>query len=466
MGLAGKARSQLKETARSLVAKAPRAAQLPPATWSLEDGPKGLALRGVPLADLAAEHGSPLHVVDVAKLQDNARRFQAVPAGRAAGAEVYASYKTSPIPGVLGVLHRAGIGAEVISHYELWLALRLGVAPERILFNGPVKSAASIRLAIDRGLGLIAANHPEELAEFARHAQAAGKRPRVAVRVSTSQGWTAQFGAPIASGAALRACQEALERPELELVGLHSHRGGMIRSQGELERFVDEVLAFTSTLADATKFVPQVLDLGGSLGTQTVAPLGDVDRRLNRTFFRELPVPQPEAALSIDGYLSMLLEKVESHFAQKGWPRPRVMLEPGRAMTGNAQLMLGRVHSIKDDGDRSYAILDAGINHAEAVRNEYHQLFPVVGHDRQPGRVYTVVGPICTPGDWLYQAVRLPELVPGELLAVMDAGAYFVPFATSFSFPQPAIVGVENGQATLWRRAETFEDQVALDVVG
>jgi diaminopimelate decarboxylase len=80
-----------------------------------------------------------------------------------------------------------------------------------------------------------------------------------------------------------------------------------------------------------------------------------------------------------------------------------------------------------------------------------------------PTRTYTIVGPICSPVDTLYRAVRLPQLCPGDSLAIMDAGAYFVPFATSFSFPQPAIVMVDDGRCRLIRRAERFEDLVMLD---
>lgn len=132
-------------------------------------------------------------------------------------------------------------------------------------------------------------------------------------------------------------------------------------------------------------------------------------------------------------------------------------------MTGDTQLLLARVHALKAGEDRTWAVLDAGINHAECVRNEYHQLFHVDRPDAEASRLYTVVGPICTPGDTLYHAKRLPELAVGDTLAIMDAGAYFVPFATSFSYPQPAIVALDGGKEQLLRRAETFDDLVTFD---
>ncbi|WP_233583268.1 pyridoxal-dependent decarboxylase [Corallococcus sp. CA053C] len=445
-------------------AMAPARASLPPETWSLESrAGQGLMLEGVSLSRLVQEYGSPLHVVHLAALNRNADAFQAVPPGAAGGCEVYYSYKTNPVPGVLSALHARGVGAEVISAYELWLALKLGVAPERIVYNGPVKSDASIRESITRGIGLLAANHVEELDVFARHAQELRKHPRVAVRVTTAQGWTSQFGTPITGGMALAAYRKALALGTLDVVGLHAHRGELIRTEAELEGFVGSVLDFADELHRELGLDLEVLDLGGSLCTPTVEHIEQKDWRLNLTFQRDLPAPDFAAALSIERYVAKVVSQVEAHYAKKGRARPRIFLEPGRAMTGNTQLLLGRVHALKDGGERTWAVLDMGINHAECVRNEYHQLFHVERPDAPSHRAYTVVGPICTPGDTLYHAVRLPELKVGDTLAIMDAGAYFVPFGTSFSFPQPAIVGVEGGRVRVLRRAETNEDLVTFD---
>jgi diaminopimelate decarboxylase len=120
------------------------------------------------------------------------------------------------------------------------------------------------------------------------------------------------------------------------------------------------------------------------------------------------------------------------------------------------------VETKRSDG-KTYAILDAGINLAESARNEYHQLFPVNRFGEPRTETYTVVGPICTPGDTLYPAIRLPELRVGDSVAIMDAGAYFVPFSTSFSFPRPAVVMIEDGNVRLLRRAERFEDLIEYD---
>jgi diaminopimelate decarboxylase len=208
----------------------------------------------------------------------------------------------------------------------------------------------------------------------------------------------------------------------------------------------------------------EILDFGGSLGSPSVRGLSDRELRLNRTFLRELAPPDPSSALHIDEYVTGLLARIDTHCQRRGQPAPRIFVEPGRSMTSDTQLLLAKVLSLKTERERTYAILDVGINLAESCRSEYHQVLPLTQRQRPETRVYALVGPICTPADCLRWAVRLPELQVGDTLAFMDAGAYFVPFATSFSFPQPALVMVDGDRVQPLRRAETFHDLVSYDL--
>lgn len=432
---------------------------LAPSQWRLSvHGQKGLCLDGLSLHELLSRWGSPLHVVDGERLADNAAAFSKSYDGLPA-CEVYYSYKTNPIAEVLRTLHGRGIGAEVISPYELWLAFQLGVPPERIIYNGPAKSDESLREAIGREILLLNFNHREEIARVSSIAEALGKRPTVGVRINTSGGWSGQFGVPVDGGHALAAFAEAKAHASLDVAALHAHRGILIRTLGDLHGFLDQVLAFADQLRDALGIELRMLDLGGSLAIPTVQPLGASERRLNRTLQRPLPPPDPGATLSIDHYAREVARRVHAHYAQAGRPTPRIFLEPGRALTGNTQMLLTRVVTTKDAADGvSFAVLDAGINLAESVQHEYHQLFAVNRYGAEPERVYALAGPICSPGDVIYPAQALPVLRPGDSLAIMDAGAYLVPFSTSFSFPQPAIALIEGGGARLIRRAERFDD--------
>lgn len=443
-----------------------RIAPLDPAHWGFEVTPHGhLRLEGRDLASLTERWGSPLHVVHAAALRRNARAFLEADDG-GPPCEVYYSYKTNPIGGVLRLLHDEGIGAEVISEYELWLAFRLGIDPSRIVYNGPVKSEASLKEAMRWRIRLINANHREEIARIGALARSLGERPVVGVRISSSAGWSGQFGAPIATGEALEALAEAVRHPYLDTRALHVHFGAPIRSEEQLTSLLEETLAFAENARRTLGFELELLDLGGSLAVPTVAPLGDAEKRMNRTFLADLAPPRPEETLSISAYVRTIRRIVRDHFARQNQKAPRILLEPGRAMTGNTQFLITTVQSIKADRNTApYAILDAGINLAQTVQSEYHQVFPVTKMRATDKQSFRLAGPICSPGDVLYWAVSLPTLEPGDQLLIADAGAYFVPFATSFSFPQPAIVLLDRGQDRLMRRAERFEDLVRLDEV-
>lgn len=445
---------------------APKRTDLPPSLWRLERGDAGvLALDDIPLPDLVERYGSPLHVVDAHKLDQNIADWLAVAPGAAHGCEIYYSYKTNPVPGVLQRMHRQGIGAEVISEYELWLALRLGVAPQHIVYNGPAKSHASLRVAIEQEIGLINFNHLEEIAPVAAIARTLGKRPRVGVRVVVPGGWSGQFGTPVAGGAALAAFREAIQHPELNVVALHAHGGYEISTTEQARRYVAQVLAFADELHARLGVNLEVIDLGGSLACATTRHFTPREVRQNQVWGSDLVPRAPESVLSIREYVALVQSLVEAHYRRAGRAVPRICLEPGRAMTANTQMLLCQVLSIKQADPLTYAVLDAGINVAEPVPNEYHQLFAVGAARSAHKEPYRLVGPICTPMDVLYHQWEMPTLAPGDALAIMDTGAYFVPFATSFSFGQPAIVMIDGGEHRVLRRAETFDDMVALDVI-
>jgi diaminopimelate decarboxylase len=181
------------------------------------------------------------------------------------------------------------------------------------------------------------------------------------------------------------------------------------------------------------------------------------------------PIPRlPESVLSIDGYVEHVVARVEAHFAARGRPAPRIVLEPGRALLGDAQMLLCRVMALRDPDETGlrWAVLDAGLHVAEPVGSEFHQLFPLAPRNGAPRRLYRLSGPSCMLSDQLYPAWRLPELSVGDGLAIMDSGAYFVPFSSCFSHPRPAVVALSSSHEEVLRRAEKFDDLIALDVAG
>jgi diaminopimelate decarboxylase len=455
------ARASVQQVARAIVLPS----GIPMSAWGLTRGSDGrLVLGGCALEELLARFGSPLHVVDVERLEANARRFTAHPTGASRPCDVFYSYKTNPVPGVLKLLHQRGVGAEATSPYELWLAMRLGVEPEHIIYNEPAKGEASMREVIGAGVGLTNLNAVQEIAPFAAMARQLKRRPRVGLRVCLPGATGGQFGERVDDGSALRAFAVALRHPELEVIAVHAHLNSEISGAGQLRTFLQRLFAFADTLYTHLKLEVQVLDLGGNLSCPTISHRGPLARRFALATGVDVSLEQFEA-LGIDAYVREISVEADAHFAKAGRRRPRIYVEPGRAMTASTQVLLSRVAQVRgeDASGITTAVLDAGINIAEALRNERHQIFALRERAERPRRLYRLTGPTCTLGDVMAPGCELGALEAGDALAFMDAGAYCVPFSTSFSFPRPAVVAAHAGQVHLLRRAETFEDIVSLD---
>lgn len=431
--------------------------------WGLERQDGELALRGVTLSSVVAAHGTPLHVVDEVRLVDNLKAFQTVPNGFAQGLEVFYSYKTNPVPWVLETLHRHGAGAEVISEYELWLAIQLKVPAHKIVYNGPAKSQASLETAIKMGIHSIHVNNLEEMDLIARLAKQIGRRARIGIRITSLSGWTGQFGFPVEDGSALQAFERALGLPHLEVVALHSHRGFLIRDASTLSAYLDFLLNFCQTLHSQLAWSPQILDVGGSLGVPTTRYLDAKEIKRSVRYLVPPKPPKPETSLGAAHYAEIVLKQVHAHFSAQGLAQPQIISEPGRALTGSAQMLIASVENIRKSDDFDFAVLDAGVSVASIVTSEYHALLPL-REGSQPSRCHRMVGPICHMGDTLFPAQYLSPLKVGDALAILDSGAYFIADASSFSFPQPAVVALTcDAEIVMVRERESFEHLVSLD---
>lgn len=437
---------------------------LQPSAWGASIEPSGhLVIGGSDTVALARQFGTPLHVVDHARLRKNFDSFAAAFRKHYPRVEVGYSYKTNPLPGVLRALHEFGAWAEVISHFELWLALQLGVAPGRIVFNGPGKTLAGLELAVASGVSIINVDNQDEIDAIARLSRVHGRRQRVGVRVITSVGWSSQFGLSIRSGAALHAFERIHCNEHLQPAGLHLHLGTGIRDIAVYAQAVREALQFAQALRKRLGIQLEMLDLGGGFGVPTVRPFSAWDMRLMEHGHRARATDVSSAA-SIDAYGRTIGEMLAQHYPAGAGEMPLLFLEPGRALTSSAQVLLLEVLAIKPSGEgRPTAICNGGRNIAMPLGYEYHEIFAAAKAQEKGELRYDLFGPLCHPGDVLMKAKLLPRLEVGDTLAIMDAGAYFVPNEMNFSNPRPAAVMVEGGQATLIRAREAFEALVARD---
>ncbi len=459
-------KNQIKKIGRILLTKKVGVRQdLPLDNWNIHYVDHHLTLHNQSLKKLAEQYKTPLHVVDLEKLKDNFDGFSKTVSKSGIGCEVFLSYKTNPIPWTLSYLHECGAGAEVISEHELGLAFTLGVPGEKIIYNGPAKSDASIALAISKEILMLNINHFEEISKVQRIASELGKKVNVGLRIVSGDTWAGQFGIPISGGQALNTFRQLLEIPEFNVVGVHCHRGVLLGSKEAVRTHANNVLGFCADLKNELNYIPQIIDFGGSLGISTTRHYTKDDIKFAQTFLIDPREPKVDQKATPQEFAKTIAQAVEDWFQSQSLPPARIIIEPGRSLTGNTQILLSSVMSIRQEDRFSYAIMDAGVNIAEIMAMEFHQIYPV-RESNYPRKKYRLVGPICHMGDTLHYSWELPEVEEGDLIAIMDSGAYFVPQSNSFSFLRPAIIAVDKvGKATIIRHREKENHILARDVL-
>lgn len=433
--------------------------------WRLSINEFGhIAVDGMDVTDLVKRFGSPLLVVNKKKLLEDISQMQDALAPAPSGSRIFYSYKTNCIPGILEEIHNKQIGAEVISPYELWLAERLGVPGDMIIYNGVNKTEESIERAARLDILSINIDHFEEIHRIYRIAESLNKRVRVGVRLGLISG--SQFGMEIENGAALQACREIISRSEhLELVGIQFNVTSNAWSSSLHRECALKAVEFMAKVKRETGVTIASLDIGGGFGVPTTKNMSATEYAVYRTLGALPKSPSIKNFQPINAFLSEIIDCVREDCRAKGIEMPAIFVEPGRFITSRSEFLLAKVLTIKEKKDgKRFAITDAGrLSLTFPCDFEYHEVF-VADRPNAPLTIpYQIMGRICTSADWMFKNRLLPELKPGDVLAVMDAGAYFSSYSTNFAFARPPIIMVSNETAQVIRQEETFEHLIALD---
>lgn len=407
-----------------------------------------LQVGGVDVRDLAARHGTPLYVYDASIARG---RLAALRRAVAGFAEVFYSIKANP---ALAPLFAAeGLGLEVASGAEFLLARAAGVPAERILFAGPGKSAPELALAIGHGIGEIHLESFDEIEMVADLGRAADRRVPVSIRVNPGSaalgGAMRMGGKPTAFGfdeemlAEVTAAVEA--RPELDLGGLHLFAGTQILDAAVLLDQWAYGLDLSERLASLIGRPLKAVDLGGGLG---------------------IPYHPGDATLDLTRVTDGAAALVRRIAASPALKSARILVEPGRFLAGPAGVYLVAVRTVKTSRGQRFLVTDGGMHHQLAASGNLGQVikrdFPIIAATRMgaPAMDGTqVVGPLCTPLDTLGRQTALPEVARGDLIAVLQSGAYGLSSSPVgfLGHPMPAEILVDGGQVTLLRPAGRFE---------
>ncbi len=400
-----------------------------------------LFAEGVDLATVAEAVGTPFYCYSHGHLSAQAEGFDGA-FGELPHLTCF-SVKACSNLAILALMARRGLGFDIVSGGELARCLAAGADPTKIVYSGVGKSAAEMRQALEAGIRCFNVESPGELDLLDRVAGKLGVRAPVALRVNPdvdpqthpyiSTGLKEnKFG--ISHREAVAEYRRAAAMANIDVVGVDCHIGSQLTTVQPFLDALDRLLALVERLGEAGVAVRH-LDLGGGLGIR---------------YDNEAP-PTPAE------YAGALVERI----APTGLT---LILEPGRVLVGNGGCFVTRVLYTKGNEGKRFVIVDGGMNDLvrPALYGAYQEILPVAAHRSRPNRIVDVVGPICETGDFLARSRELPVVRPGELLAVMSAGAYGFSMASTYNTrPRVAEVMVRGDRYHVIRERETVASLMA-----
>ena len=396
-------------------------------------------LAGISPAALAEEYGTPFYVYDLDLIGRRVALLQAI---LPRGFRVAFAIKANPALAVVAHLRRCGVGADVASGGELETVLRAGFEPGQIAMTGPGKRNEELAAAVSAGIGVLTVESPGELRRLEAVAAAAGRRQPILLRLAVSEdarletvrligGVEGKFGMPLDT--LLETARAAAASQHVELLGVHAFGASNLRDAEQLASHVADLVQIGRQVAAHAGTQLRLVDAGGGLG---------------------IPYANGERPLGL-ARLGRRLAELRARWDADGLGDMEVVLEPGRFLVGPAGAYVARVVDVKGPDSAPVAILDGGVNHLvrpALVRSEHRLAVFATDAVRALVRT-TVAGPLCTGLDVFTTEAMLPRPHVGDLIAVLDAGAYgFTESMPLFlSHPTAAEVAVIGGRAQLIR---------------
>ncbi|MDD1671712.1 MAG: diaminopimelate decarboxylase [Methanomicrobiales archaeon] len=408
-----------------------------------------LTIGSIDCTELTARWGTPLYVTDGDRIIERYRTYDRALRSWYNDIRILYAAKANGNLAILHMLGQAGAGADVFSSGELILALRAGMAPEMLLLNGSSKSPADLSLAVEHGVR-ISVDSLDELELLESIAATRGAtveisfRVNPAIKVSThpkiATGLrTSKFG--IAHEEIPSAYRAALSCEHLQPVGIHCHIGSQILEMEPFTRAAEVMVTLAAQLTDMG--VPlRFIDLGGGLGIP----------------YHYATDPHPSPTDYAAAVMPVFLRGI-----REAGIRPALWVEPGRYLVADSTILLARVNSVKK-AYRRFVNVDAGFNLLvrPVMYDAYHEVMVATKADAPASGTSTIAGPICETGDILAFDRELPTCTRGDLIAVLDAGAYGFAMSSQYNArPRCAELLVRNGLVTVMRRAETVDDLLA-----
>ncbi|HYX78936.1 MAG TPA: diaminopimelate decarboxylase [Solirubrobacterales bacterium] len=405
-----------------------------------------LEIGGCDVVELAAEFGTPAYIYAEGDIRARARAYVDAFRARTDNFEVLYASKAAPVTAIYRLCAEEGLSVDVASGGELHMALRAGLDPSRIYLHGNNKTESELRFAVEARVGHVIV---DSFAEIGRLDAMLDRDLDVLIRVTPgvvpathsyvqTGGLDSKFGFGLEDGLAARAIGKVLESRHLRLVGLHAHIGSQIF----------ELDAYTAAIEALARLVDggwecRILNVGGGLGIAYMS------------------ADEPP---SIESYVDVKVRGVRRVFD----PVPRILIEPGRSLVGNAGVTAYEVGTVKEiPGIRTYLSVDGGMsdNLRPMLYGSRYEAIVANRAGEVPDTPATIAGMHCESGDILVADAMLAGPRPGDILVTPATGAYGYAMASNYNgVPRPPVVFCKAGDARLVVRRETFDDLVARDV--
>lgn len=418
-----------------------------------------LAIGGVDVAQLKAQYGTPLYIVDEQLVRERSRQY--MEAFRASGLNFQVAYasKAFCVMAMCRLVEQEGLSLDVVSDGELYTALQAGFPAQRIHFHGNNKTPDELEMALDANIGCFVVDNFNELHLLNAMAKERGVHVNVLLRVTPgveahtheyiSTGQTdSKFGFDIGNGTAYEAVQLASDAEGLNLLGVHSHIGSQIFEVEGFQMAVERVAQFAAQVKQQQGVCFKVVNLGGGFGIRYT---------------------EGDTPLAVSQYVKAITDSVKQYFAGLYEELPEIWVEPGRSIIGDAGTTLYTIGSVKEiPGVRKYVAVDGGMtdNPRPALYESRYEALLANRATEEATEVVSIAGKCCESGDMLIWDLNLPRVNSDDLLAVSCTGAYNYAMASNYNrIRKPAVVFVHNGQSDLVVGRETHDDIIGKDVI-
>ena len=418
-----------------------------------------LTFGGQDTAALAEKYGTPLYLMDEARIRRNCRIYtQAFRAHFGDNALPLYAGKAASFKHIYTLVREEGLGIDVVSPGEIQTAFLAGFPLENAYFHGNNKTDADIAFAMERGVGYFVVDGPDELAAVDRIAGRRGARQKILLRLTpgidphtydaVNTGMVdSKFGTAIETGQALPLAEAALALPSVSLEGFHCHVGSQVFEEDVFQRASLIMLRFFARLRDRTGYVTRQFDIGGGYG---------------------VPYVESDGAVDVAARIGEVARAMKAEAAALDIPLPKILMEPGRSIVADAGLTLYTAGAVKEiPGYKNYVSVDGGMtdNPRYALYGSKYTVYAAGRMNERADFLCDLVGRCCESGDIIQPRVTLPKPRRGDLIAVCGTGAYNYSMASNYNrVPRPPIVMVSGGTDYVAVRRETPDDLVRNDL--